>query len=133
MAQAIFEESATRPAGIRSVLASLVFDSFAQPALAGARGALNARQFLLAAEGIDIHIRIWNHGVDRRINGQILARSKDHAVSSAHLHLLGNDRQMVTTNADEFGEFEFKEVPDGPLQIQIELPHLVITGALSPG
>ena len=38
-------------------LASLVFDSFAQPALAGARGgAAMSRQIVLRAEGFDIHL-----------------------------------------------------------------------------
>jgi hypothetical protein len=108
-------------------------DSFAEPALAGARGALSGRQFLLAAEGIDIHIRMWNHGTERRINGQILSRDQHHVVSSARIHLMSSDQRAVTTNADEFGEFEFKEVPEGPLQIQVELPQLIVTGPLSPG
>src|SRR5579871_3516097 len=41
---------------IRSVLASLVFDSFMQPAMAGARGtAAAARQLVMRAEDFDIH------------------------------------------------------------------------------
>jgi hypothetical protein len=46
---------------------------------------------------------------------------------------MSSDQRAVTTNADEFGEFEFKEVPEGPLQIQVELPQLIVTGPLSPG
>ncbi|HTG72876.1 MAG TPA: hypothetical protein VMB70_03870, partial [Terriglobia bacterium] len=52
MAHAVFEPPvARRP--LREILASAVFDSFAQPALAGARGASSARQLLLSAEEID--------------------------------------------------------------------------------
>ena len=40
---------------------------------------------------------------------------------------------MGTAEADKFGEFEFEEVTDGPLDLEIELPHLKITGALNPG
>ena len=133
IADAIFEPSAVgQSSGLRSVIASVLFDSFAQPALAGARGAAGARQFLLAADGIDIHVRISNVGMERRITGQILSRNTEHEVNRAQLHLLGNGKRVVTTSADEFGEFEFSEVPDGPLQLQIELPHLIVTGALNP-
>ena len=48
-----------QPLTVRRVLASLVFDSFAQPALAGARGGAPAsRQMVLRAEGFDIHLKI---------------------------------------------------------------------------
>src|SRR5262245_62077665 len=61
LAEAIFEAPATEErAGIREILASLVYDSFAEPAMAGARGAAAApHQFLLSAMEFDIHIRVW--------------------------------------------------------------------------
>ena len=61
---------------LREILASVVFDSFAQPAFAGARGGSGSRQFLLTAEEFDIHVRIWTLGNARRVTGQILSRGE---------------------------------------------------------
>src|SRR5689334_21533819 len=44
---------------VRKIIASLAFDSFAQPMLAGARGVMDARQLVLRAEEFDIHLKIW--------------------------------------------------------------------------
>src|SRR5262245_43407438 len=45
---------------LRRVLASIVFDSFLQPALAGARGAgVDSRQLVLKSEILDIHLKVW--------------------------------------------------------------------------
>jgi len=117
--------------GIRQVIASLVYDSFADPALAGARGTAAQHQFLLSAMEFDIHIRVWQTGAERRMTGQILSRDKQSDLSGAHLHLLHQGKRFGSTEADAFGEFEFDEVPDGPLYLQIDLPRLTITGALN--
>jgi hypothetical protein len=131
MADAIFEpRQATEPQGLRQLIASVVFDSFAQPALAGARGASAARQLLLTAEGFDVHIRLWKAGQARRIAGQISSRGEQSVVPRIQVHLLEDGKRVNTTGADDFGEFEFAEVPEGSLQIQVELPDLTITGAL---
>src|SRR4051812_30149011 len=62
---------------IREVLASLIFDSFLYPSLAGARGSsASARQMVLRAEGFDIHLKIWGVTPGRRMAGQILARGE---------------------------------------------------------
>src|SRR6185436_9546982 len=49
---------AERPT-LRQIFASLIYDSFAQPAFAGARGETATRQVVLRAEEFDIHVRIW--------------------------------------------------------------------------
>src|SRR5262245_52964342 len=51
-----------KPAGsssIRQLIATVAFDSFSQPAFAGARGQAAARQVVLRVEEFDIHLRIW--------------------------------------------------------------------------
>ena len=131
-AHTIFEPSTPRRP-LRELLASVVFDSFAQPALAGARGALSTRQLLLSAEEIDVHLRVWAQGAERRIAGQVLSRSKTTDIGGTRLHLLSEGKRISSVEADKFGEFEFEEVTDGPLELEIELPHLRITGALNPG
>ena len=132
MAGAIFQAPpAEERSGIREVLASLVYDSFADPAFAGARGAATPHQFLLSAMEFDIHIRVWQTGSERRMTGQILSRDKQMDLRGAQLHLLHEGKRCSSTEADAFGEFEFDEVPDGPLYLQIDLPRLTITGALN--
>jgi hypothetical protein len=130
-AESIFEPPAARQT-LREILASVVFDSFAQPALAGARGGSSSRQFLLTAEDFDIHLRIWALANSRRVTGQILSRGKNAALKNVSLHLLQEGKRIGTAAADEFGEFEFPEVVEGPVSLEIELPHLRITGALDP-
>jgi hypothetical protein len=117
--------------GIRQVIASLVFDSLSEPAMAGARGAAAPHQFLLSAMDFDIHVRVWDAGRERRMTGQILSRDKQMTFQGAQLHLLHQGKRFGSTEADTFGEFEFVEVPTGPLYLQIDLPRLTITGALN--
>jgi anti-sigma factor RsiW len=119
---------------VREIFASLVFDSFAQPVFAGARGAAGARQFLFSAEEFDIHVKVWGPAPIRRMAGQILSRGEQkHMVEGTKLHLLRNQEQLETTQADWFGEFEFDKVPEGMLNLRIELPLLTITGAVNIG
>jgi hypothetical protein len=74
-AEGMFERRLEKSLTIRQVLASLVYDSFAQPALSGARGgAAISRQMVLRAEGYDIHLKIWGVAPQRRMAGQVLAR-----------------------------------------------------------
>ena len=50
---------------LRQVLAGIIFDSFEQPAFAGARGgATAARQLVLRAEEFDIHVLTLDAGLD---------------------------------------------------------------------
>jgi len=132
MAEAIFETpQESEPRGWRQLIASVVFDSFAQPALAGARGAGGNRQLLLSAEEFDIHIRLLGAGTERRLVGQVLSRGESAFLPGLQVHLLNENGRFETANVDSFGEFEFGEVPDGPLQLQIDLPRrLTITGSL---
>jgi hypothetical protein len=130
LARTIFEPAAPRPS-LREVIASVVFDSFSQPALAGARGASSARQILLSAEDVDVHVRVSARGTERRIAGQILSRNKSANLVGVRLHLLEGGKRVGTAAADKFGEFEFEEVTDGPLDLEIEIPHLRIIGALN--
>jgi hypothetical protein len=128
-AGAIFEPQAEKKS-LREAIASVLFDSFSQPALAGARGSAAARQLLLSAEEFDVHLRISIVGTERRIAGQILSRGKDTDAAGAHLHLIQKGKRIETAEADRFGEFEFQEVTEGPLELEIELRHLRITGDL---
>jgi hypothetical protein len=115
-------------------LASLVFDSFLQPSLPGARGSSSsfssARQMVLRAEGFDIHLKIWGVTTGRRMAGQILARGEGSFVNGARLHLIRDGERFHSTAVDKFGEFEFEAVPEGLLSLQVDLPHLTVVGTL---
>jgi hypothetical protein len=136
-AERVFDRSESTPSSrtLREVLASLVFDTLAQPALAGARGGTTAttqRQLVLRAEGFDIHLKMWGVTPGRRIAGQILARGESAFVSGARLHLIREGERYDSTTVDKFGEFEFETVPEGFLSLQIDLPHLTVVGTLNP-
>lgn len=134
MAEALFEPAPGRePSGLRKLVASLVFDSFAQPAFAGTRGATTARQFLFAAEDFDIHVRVWGMGGERRLTGQISLRGQEEIPPGIPIHLVDDGKRLVTTLADKFGDFEFTEVPEGSLQLQVDLPRLTIMSELNLG
>jgi hypothetical protein len=115
----------------RSVLATIVFDSFLQPALAGARGgASTARQMVMRAEEFDIHLKIWGDQNHRQLMGQLLPRKGMEFVSAARFHLLRNGERLESTGTDEMGEFHFTDLPEGALSLQIDLPNLTVIGSL---
>ncbi len=129
--EAVFDQPAERPRTIREALAALVFDSFAQPSLAGARGAATSRQMVLRAEGFDIHLKICGVAPSRRMAGQVLARNERSFVHGARLHLIRDGERFISTAVDKFGEFEFETLPDGFLSLQVDLPHLTVIGTLN--
>ncbi|HSU88603.1 MAG TPA: hypothetical protein VLL56_07190 [Terriglobia bacterium] len=113
-------------------MASLIFDSFLDPALAGARGtSVSARQLVMRAEEFDIHIKIWGDPDHRQMLGQLLPRSGARFVEAARFHLLQNGERLETASVDETGEFHFLDVPEGDLSLQIDLPNLTVIGALN--
>ena len=125
-------EPEERSPRLRCVLASIIFDSFLEPDLVGARGdSADIRQLVLQAETLDIHVQIWNERGHKQLIGQMLPRSRENNIDSARFHLLRNGKRLETMAADDFGEFHFDDVPDGDLSLQIDLPHLTIIGALS--
>jgi hypothetical protein len=120
------------PSGRRSAVARLIFDSFQQPAFAGARGAtVAARQLVMRAEEFDIHIKIWGEPDHRQMLGQMLPRGGDEFVRIARFHLLRNGERIESAGVDETGEFHFTDVPEGDLSLQIDLPNLTVIGALN--
>jgi hypothetical protein len=123
-------EAKTSP--LRSIIASIVFDSFNEPAFAGVRGgAAAARQLVMHAEEFDIHVKIWGDTNRRQMLGQLLPRTGQNFVSTARFHLLRNGERIETTAVDDMGEFHFSEVPEGDLSLQIDLPNLTVIGALN--
>jgi len=117
---------------IRSVLASIIFDSLLQPALAGARGSVSpARQLVLHVADFDIHIKLWGTKAHRQMIGQLLPRETGEFVGSIRCHLIRNGEKIESTVTDQLGEFRFSDVPEGDLSLQLDLPNVTIIGALN--
>jgi hypothetical protein len=117
---------------VRRVFAAMIFDSFTQPAMAGARGSSTepVRQLVMRADEFDVHIRIWGDRDRKQIHGQLLPRQQG-AVPHAVFHLLQHGKRLDSTMADELGEFHFSSVPEGDLSIQVDLPNLTVIGGLN--
>ena len=121
---------------LRQIVASIIFDSFAQPAVAGARAELVAegsvlwRQVVLQAEEFDIHIRISTLEDRRDLLGQILPRGNRGFINDARLHLRQDGERIGSARANDLGEFHFTDVPEGMLSLQIDLPNVTVISAL---
>lgn len=116
--------------GIGQALASIIFDSFAQPAFAGARGTGESRQVVLRTDEIDIHVRISGTPENRQITGQVLARSESAIPEAVKVHLMHNDQRIQSAELNPLGEFEFGNAPYGLLSLQIDLPNRTVHGPL---
>ena len=116
---------------LRKITATTVFDSLTQP-FAGARGATAGRQIVMRAEELDIHLKISSNPSQRQIIGQVFARNETEFLS-VRLHLLRNGRLFKTTSIDNFGQFQFDEVPQGAFHLQLDLPHLTVVGGITIG
>lgn len=117
---------------VREILATMTFDSFTQPAFAGARaGAASCRQVVFHAEECDIHVKVSGDSEHRRITGQVMARAKGADIEKVTVHLLHCGARIRSTVVDPLGEFEFENTPDDMLGLQIDLPNLTIISALS--
>ena len=117
----------------RSMVAAIVFDSYLQPSLAGVRGtsSTQSRQIVMRADEFDIHIKIWGELDNRQMLGQLLPRTDQDFSQAARFHLLRNGEKIESAITDEMGAFQFVDVPEGNLSLQIDLPNMTVIGALS--
>jgi len=86
---------------------------------------------VLRAENFDVHVKIFGDPMERQLIGQIFARNEASFPNAAQLHLLQNGERVGMTMLDQFGGFQFEEIPPGSLSLQIDLPHLTVVGALN--
>jgi hypothetical protein len=105
---------------LRSVIATLIFDSFQQPAFVGARGT-SARQLVMHAEDFDVHIMLWGDAAERQMLGQLLPRNGQVPPPIARFHLIQNGKKVRTTAVDELGEFHFTDIPEGDWSLEVDL------------
>ena len=115
--------------GIRKFIASLVFDTYDQPMLAGVRrvGA-PPRQLLFRAGDVDVDVKIESMEANDRITlvGQVLSNTEkffDNTPVKLESH--GIVRYRTRTNV--VGEFSFDEVPKDTYHLSVDLPEGQIT------
>ena len=114
----------------RETAATVLFDSLTQP-FADARGATDARQIVMVAEEFDIHLKISAIPSHRQIVGQVFARNEKEFLNNVRLHLSRNGKPFKTTWSDNFGQFQFNEVPQGVFGLQLDLPGLTVVGSIT--
>lgn len=115
--------------GLRKIIASLVFDTFDQPMLAGVRrvGA-PPRQLLFRAGDVDVDVKIESMEANDRITlvGQVLSSAtKFFDNTPVKLECHGIVRYRTRTNV--VGEFSFDEVPKDTYHLSVDLPEGQIT------
>jgi hypothetical protein len=115
--------------GLRRFIASLVFDTYDQPMLAGVRrvGA-PPRQLLFRAGDVDVDVKIESMEANDRITlvGQVLSNTEkffDNTPVKLESH--GIVRYRTRTNV--VGEFSFDEVPKDTYHLSVDLPEGQIT------
>jgi len=108
------------------VLATLVFDTFAQPALAGIRSAgAAARQMVYEAEGLAVDLRFDGQPSAKKIylTGQVLDKQIPRTPLCDTAVILWTDRglALAETTANAFGEFNLELEPQNNLRLSIQV------------
>jgi hypothetical protein len=115
--------------GIRKFIASLVFDTYDQPLLAGVRrvGA-PPRQLLFRAGDVDVDVKIESMEANDRITlvGQVLS-NKDKFFDNTPVKLESHGIVRYRTITNVVGEFSFDEVPKDTYHLSVDLPEGQIT------
>ena len=115
--------------GIRKFIASLVFDTYDQPMLAGMRrvGA-PPRQLLFRAGDVDVDVKIESMEANDRITlvGQVLSNT-DKFFDNTPVKLESHGIVRYRTRTNVVGEFSFDEVPKDTYHLSVDLPEGQIT------
>jgi hypothetical protein len=115
--------------GIRKFIASLVFDTYDQPLLAGVRrvGA-PPRQLLFRAGDVDVDVKIESMEANDRITlvGQVLSNT-DKFFDNTPVKLESHGIVRYRTRTNVVGEFSFDEVPKDTYHLSVDLPEGQIT------
>lgn len=130
----LFDNRLTQPGLIERIgrsIAALVFDSFAQPAIAGVRSTETAsRQLLYRAEHYNIDLQINpSDKSNATVMGQILRKDdlRFESVSKIPLSLVRKGEAVVSTVTNDTGEFILPEIGCGEYDLLIDTRDLSIT------
>jgi hypothetical protein len=114
---------------LRKMVATLVFDTFDQPMLAGVRRAgTAARQLLFRAGDVDVDVKIESVESNERITlvGQVLATGAKF-LENTPVKLESHGMTRFRTMTNPVGEFSFDEVPKETYHLSVDLPEGQIT------
>jgi hypothetical protein len=127
--QPLLQPKQTVRGKLRKIVASLIFDTYDEPMLAGVRrvGA-PPRQLLFRAGDVDVDVKIESMEANDRISlvGQVLSNTEkffDNTPVKLESH--GTVRYKTMTNF--VGEFAFDEVPKDTYHLSVDLPEGQIT------
>ena len=127
--QPVLQPQETVGGKVRKIIASLIFDTFDQPMVAGVRrvGA-PPRQMLFRAGDVDVDVKIESADTSDRISlvGQVLSNDEkffDNTPVKLESH--GMVRYKTMTNF--VGEFTFDEIPKDTYHLSVDLPEGQIT------
>lgn len=113
------------------VVASLVFDSLGQPALAGARSSgAEGRQLLYRGEDYSIDVHVSPSDQSRaELTGQILREGESmfESVSGLQLDLIRHGGKTVSTVTNGRGEFTIGGVDFGSYDLRVDVNEATIT------
>jgi len=130
----IFDTELHRPKlaeRVAQAIASLVFDSFAGPALAGVRSQETANRQLLYRAGdysIDLQIAPSEH-TRADLTGQVLKESEPtfESVAGLKLDIARGDKVVCSAVTDAMGEFKVSGMEQGVYNLRVELSEGSIT------
>ena len=130
----IFDAQRHRPGlteRIGQAIASLVFDSFARPALAGVRSTETSNRQLLYRAGdysVDLQIAPTEHAHADLI-GQVLKEGEPsfESVSGLKLDITRSGKIFFSAVTDEMGEFKVSGMEQGVYDLRVELSEGTIT------
>lgn len=135
----IFDAQRQRPRlteRIGQAIASLVFDSFARPALAGVRSTETHNRQLLYRAGdysVDLQIAPSEHARADLI-GQVLKEGEPsfESVSGLKLDIARSGKIVFSAVTDAMGEFKVSGMEQGVYDLRVELPEGSITVPAMP-
>jgi anti-sigma factor RsiW len=126
----LFQPLADEPAGgLRKFVASLVFDTYDQPMLAGTRHmGPPPRQLLFRAGDVDVDVKIESMEANDRITlaGQVLS-SAAKFINDVPVKLESHGVERYRTKTNVVGEFSFDEIPKDTYHLSVDLPEGQIT------
>ena len=118
-------------ARVGAVVASLVFDSFSRPAVAGVRSSdIEGRQLLYRAQDYSIDLQVAASGEKRaEVNGQILREGElmFESVTALQLDLMHNGETVISTVTNDRGEFTIPAVEFGSYDLRVDANEASIT------
>ena len=127
--QPVLQPQETVGGKVRKIIASLIFDTFDQPMVAGVRrvGA-PPRQMLFRAGDVDVDVKIESMEANDRITlaGQVLSTAAKF-IDNAPVKLESRGIVRYRTKTNIVGEFSFDEIPKDTYHLSVDLPEGQIT------